>query len=97
MKITRKDVDYVARLARLKLSDEEKEKFALQLEAIISHIDQLKELDTTNIQPTSHILDLKNAWREDNALRSSEELLEDILKNAPAREGNFFKVKKVME
>ena len=97
MKITRKDVDYVARLARLKLTDEEKEKFALQLEAIISHIDQLKEIDTTDIQPTSHVLELKNAWREDKILKSSEELIGDILKNAPDREGNFFKVKKVIE
>lgn len=97
MKITRKDVDYVARLARLKLTDEEKEKFTLQLESIISYIDQLKELDTSDIQPTSHVLELKNAWREDNVLKSSGELLEDILKNAPDREGNFFKVKKVIE
>ena len=97
MKITRKDVDYVARLARLKLTEEEKEKFALQLEAIISHIDQLKELDTSAIQPTSHVLELKNAWRDDKVLKSSEELLEDILRNAPEREGNFFKVKKVIE
>ena len=97
MKITRKDVDYVARLARLKLTDEEKEKFTLQLESIISYIDQLKEVDTANIQPTSHVLELKNAWREDKTLKSSGELLEDILKNAPDREGNFFKVKKVIE
>jgi len=97
MKITRKDVDYVARLARLKLSEEEKEKFTLQLESIISHIDQLKELDTKEILPTSHVLELRNAWRDDEVVRSSSELLEEILSNAPDREGNFFKVKKVIE
>ncbi|MCX5782762.1 MAG: Asp-tRNA(Asn)/Glu-tRNA(Gln) amidotransferase subunit GatC [Elusimicrobia bacterium] len=97
MKITRKDVEYVARLARLKLTEEEKEKFSSQLESIISYIDQLNELDTREIEPTSHILDLENAFREDEVKKSSAELIKQILNNAPDREGNFFKVKKVIE
>ncbi len=97
MKITRKDVDYVARLARLKLSEEEKEKFTLQLESIISYIGLLNELDTKDVKPTSHVLDLKNAFREDRVSASSPELIGRILDNAPDREGNFFKVKKVIE
>ncbi len=60
MKITEKDVEYVARLARLRLSDEEKEKFTGQLESILSYIDKLNTLDTKNIPPTSHAMALKN-------------------------------------
>ncbi len=97
MKITRKDVDYVARLARLELTNEEKDKFTSQLEAIISYIGQLNELDTKDIPPTSHVLEIKNPWREDAVKQSSPELIENILKNAPDREGSFFKVKKVLE
>ena len=97
MKITKNDVEYVAKLARLSLTDEEKEKFSSQLGSILDYIDQLNKLDTTNIKPTSHALDLENVWREDELKTSTEQTRERILKNAPEREGNFFKVKKVIE
>ena len=97
MKITRKEVEYVARLARLELSDEEKEQFTGQLESILEYIDQLNRLDTSGVPPTSHVLALKNVWREDVLDESSGELRERILSNAPEREGDFFKVKKVIE
>jgi aspartyl-tRNA(Asn)/glutamyl-tRNA(Gln) amidotransferase subunit C len=97
MKITTKDVEYVARLARLKLSDQEKEKFTEQLTSILDYVDQLKELDTDNIEPTSHAIKMGNVWREDVLSPSSDEERELILSNAPDREENFFKVKKVIE
>ncbi|MBN1621965.1 MAG: Asp-tRNA(Asn)/Glu-tRNA(Gln) amidotransferase subunit GatC [Endomicrobiales bacterium] len=96
-KITRKDVEYVARLARLELTDAEKEKFTVQLEKILDYIDQLNKLDTKDTPPTSHVLPLKNVWRKDELSQCSGEIREALLKNAPDREGNFFKVKKVIE
>lgn len=97
MKITKKDVEYVARLARLELSEREKEQFAGQLEQILEYVDQLKKPDTKGVPPTSHALDLKNVWREDRVKRSTPEEIERLLANAPEREDNFFKVKKVIE
>ena len=97
MKITKNEVDYVARLARLELSDEEKERFTGQLESILEYINQLNRLDTTDVVPTSHVLPLKNVWREDTMKPCPSDVREALLANAPEREGNFFKVKKVIE
>jgi aspartyl-tRNA(Asn)/glutamyl-tRNA(Gln) amidotransferase subunit C len=81
----------------LSLTNEEKEKFTGQLEAILEYIDKLNELDTKDVQPTSHVLPLSNVWREDVLVQSPDELRERLLNNAPEREGDFFKVKKVIE
>jgi aspartyl-tRNA(Asn)/glutamyl-tRNA(Gln) amidotransferase subunit C len=97
LKITKKDVDHVARLARLELSAEEKEKFTGQLESILEYVDQLRKPDTKDTPPMSHVLPLKNVWRQDKARRSTPGELERLLANAPEREENFFKVKKVIE
>ena len=97
MKITKKDVEYVARLARLKLSEEEKEKFTGQLESILGYIDKLNAIDTTSVKPTSHIMGLKNVWREDELTPCSDAVREALLANAPDRENDYFKVKKVIE
>ncbi|MFC1501173.1 Asp-tRNA(Asn)/Glu-tRNA(Gln) amidotransferase subunit GatC [Elusimicrobiota bacterium] len=97
MKITKKDVEYVARLARLELTEKEKGQFASQLESILSYIDQLNEVDTKSVKPTSHVLDLSNVWREDKVKKSSDELIEKIINNSPEKEDNFFKVSKVLE
>lgn len=97
MKISKKEVEYVARLARLELNEEEKEKYTGQIEAILEYIDQLNQLDTKNIPPTSHVLPLCNVWREDDLVISDNDLREKLLNNAPEREGDFYKVKKVLE
>jgi aspartyl-tRNA(Asn)/glutamyl-tRNA(Gln) amidotransferase subunit C len=95
MAITKKDVDYVARLARLSLSDGETEKMTGQLGAILETIEKLKELDTANVPPTSHPFFTKTAFREDRAEERGDP--EKILANAPSREDSFFKVPKVIE
>ena len=95
MKITGKDVEYVAKLARLKLTDEEKELFTRQLDQIIGYMDKLNELDTKDVPPTFHVLPLKNVMLEDVAKDSH--LQEEMLKNAPEREGDFYAVPKVIE
>ena len=89
------DIKYVANLARMRLTDKEIERFSKQLKDVLKYIDKLKELDIANIQPTSHVLGLKNIFREDVVKSSLNS--EEVLKNAPERKGNFFKVPKVIE
>ena len=95
MTISRKDVDYVARLARLELTEGEKELFAGQLGHILEHMGQLAKLDTASVPPTSSVLGFKNVFRDDKAKRF--ENTEALLANAPAREAGYFKVPKVIE
>ncbi|MDD5687046.1 MAG: Asp-tRNA(Asn)/Glu-tRNA(Gln) amidotransferase subunit GatC [Elusimicrobia bacterium] len=94
MKITIKDVEYVAKLARLLLTEEEKMQYTKQLNAILEYMDELNKLDTSNVLPTSHAIEMKNVFREDEAKKSEE--ADDIINNAPEREDRFFKVKKVI-
>jgi aspartyl-tRNA(Asn)/glutamyl-tRNA(Gln) amidotransferase subunit C len=89
------DVKYVARLARLELTEEEGGKFAKQLANILEYMNKLNEVNTDGIEPTSHVLKLKNVWREDESRQSGS--VEDIINNAPENEGKYFKVKKVIE
>ncbi|MBI1824548.1 MAG: Asp-tRNA(Asn)/Glu-tRNA(Gln) amidotransferase subunit GatC [Nitrospirae bacterium] len=95
MKITAEQVAYVARLAKLTVSEEEKVKLTLQLEQILNYVEQLNELDTSKVEPTSHAILLENVFREDQETPSLPPEL--ALKNAPERENGFFKVPKVIE
>ena len=100
MAITQKEVEQVARLARLALSDEEKNRYTAQLDSILGYIEKLKQLNTENIQPTTHALPMANVWREDRMEPSTAQTTgspEELVGNAPEREGPFFKVKKVIE
>ena len=88
-------VEHIAHLARLSLSESEKELFSHQLGAILEYVKKLNELDTAGIEPTSHVLEMNNVMREDT-LRAS--LPPDTaLANAPDRSGNFFRVPKIIE
>jgi len=95
MKITVADVEYAARLARLELTTGEKELFAGQIGAILGYVEKLKELDTEGIVPTSHAVPMENAFREDVVQTSIG--VKKALANAPASEGSFFTVPKVIE
>jgi aspartyl-tRNA(Asn)/glutamyl-tRNA(Gln) amidotransferase subunit C len=95
VKITINEVEYVAKLARLRLSDEEKSLFTQQLDSILLYIDKLNELDTANIPPTSHVLPLENVMRDDEVKPSYPP--EEILAIAPEREDAFFSVPRVIE
>jgi aspartyl-tRNA(Asn)/glutamyl-tRNA(Gln) amidotransferase subunit C len=97
MAITKKDVEHVARLARLSLSEEEKDRYAAQLSSILGYIETLNELNTENVLPTTHAIPMANVWREDRMETSTLGNPEEILSNAPEREGPFFKVKKIIE
>jgi len=95
MKITREQVEYVAHLARLRLSPEEAEKFTSQLDQILVYFEKLNRLDTSQVEPTSHPIPMVNAFREDLVKPSID--VEEALANAPDKEGNFFKVPKIIE
>ena len=100
MSISKKDVEHVARLARLALTEEEKDRYTEQLGQILTYVEKLSALNTDNVPPTSHVLPLSNVWREDKTEPSTAQTLgspEDILANAPEREGPLFKVKKIIE
>ena len=95
MKITKEQVEHVAKLARLAITEEEKERYTQQLSNILTYIEKLKELDTSKVEPTSHVLPMKNIFREDEVRPSLPR--EEILKNAPDRTEEFFSVPKIIE
>ena len=90
MAITREQVEHVARLAHLALTDEELERLGDQLAAILDAVGKVSELDLTDVEPTSHPLDLVNVWREDDPQPSLPR--EEALANAPDVDRGFFKV-----
>jgi aspartyl-tRNA(Asn)/glutamyl-tRNA(Gln) amidotransferase subunit C len=94
MAVTRKDVEYIAELAKLKFKDEELEKFTEQLNEILAYVEKLNELDTTNVEPLSHPIEGSNVFREDVVKPSLDR--EEALRNAPDRSELFFKVPKVI-
>jgi len=95
MKLSRKEVEHIALLARLGLSEEDIEKFRHQLSDILENFEILKQLDTTDVPPTAQSIALQNIFRPDEPRPSCP--VEEILSNAPQREGNSFKVRAVLE
>ena len=95
MKITREEVEKVAVLARLELSEEEKDIFTGQMDAILAYVDKLNELDTSGVVPTAHAVPMENAFRDD-AVRPSIGV-DNALANAPERAEGFYRVPKVIE
>ena len=90
MGITREEVLHVAKLARLELTDDEVERLTGELGAILGAVSKVAELDLSDVPPTSHPLDLVNAWREDEPRESLG--LDEVFANAPQREGDLFRV-----
>jgi aspartyl-tRNA(Asn)/glutamyl-tRNA(Gln) amidotransferase subunit C len=89
------EVKHVANLARLAITEEEAEKLTNELDAIISFAEELNELDTENVEPTSHVLDMKNIFREDVSKPGLP--VEEVLKNAPDHENGQIKVPAIIE
>ena len=94
MSVTLKDVEHIATLARLEFTDEEKAMFTHQLNSILAYVEQLNRLDTTNVEPLSHVIELDEAYREDIVKPGVTQ--QDALRNAPAKTDKFFKVPKVI-
>lgn len=92
--ISKQDVEHVALLARLELSEEEKELYTRQLNKILDAARALQELNTDGVPPTAHVLPIQNVFREDRVGEHIDP--EKALSNAPDREENFFKVPKIV-
>ena len=90
MPIDRDQVLHVARLARLDLRDDEVERLTGELAAILDAVSKVSELDLADVPPTSHPLDVVNVWDDDEPRASLP--LADVFANAPAREGDLFRV-----
>jgi aspartyl-tRNA(Asn)/glutamyl-tRNA(Gln) amidotransferase subunit C len=95
MSVTVNDVEHVANLARLELSAQEKEQLTEQLNAILKYAEKLNELDTEQVEPTTHVLPISNVMREDQIRKSVTP--DTALKNAPDEEDGQFKVPAVLE
>jgi aspartyl-tRNA(Asn)/glutamyl-tRNA(Gln) amidotransferase subunit C len=89
MAITREEVLHVARLARLELSDDEVARFQEQLSAILDAVSKVSELDLADVPPTSHPLEIANAWDEDVPRDCLS--LDDVFANAPDRDDDYFR------
>lgn len=95
MNISKEEIEHIAVLSRLSLSEEEKEVFGPQLSSILGYMEKLNELDTGDIEPTSHVLPLNNVMRDDAPGASLPR--EEALNNAPARTDKFYRVPKIIE
>lgn len=96
MAITPKDIDHLALLSRLGLSEEEKEKLAPDLARILDYVGELQKVNTKEVLPLSGGTDLLNIFREDKA-SPPEVSPEELLKEAPPREGHHVKVPRILE
>jgi len=93
-KITSNDVRKVAKLARLEIPDDQVETYTSQLEKILACVTQLEEVETDDVPPTTRAVEVVNVVREDSVKASN--MREELLDQAPQREGNFFRVPKIL-
>jgi aspartyl-tRNA(Asn)/glutamyl-tRNA(Gln) amidotransferase subunit C len=95
MKLSLEEVRHISKLSRLSLSDEEAGLYATQLSKIIDHVEQLNNLDTSAIEPTSHVIQLDNVMADD--VQGISLSREEALKNAPDSTLKFYRVPKIIE
>lgn len=93
--ISDETIEYVGILAKLELSDDEKEKAKADMGKMLDHIDKLNELDTSNVEPMSHVFPVNNVFREDVVTNGDDR--ENILKNAPEERDGAFVVPKTFD
>jgi len=95
MKLSKQEVEHVAKLARLEMTEAEKEAFSRELSSILTYIEQLKSWDTTGVEPTATVLDQDNVFRGDQVRPSLP--VETALSNAPEAEDGYFRVPRILE
>jgi len=95
VRLTREDIESVAHLSRLELSEEEKDKLTGHINKLLENFEKLQELDTTDVEPTSHVIPVSNVFREDTVRPSLP--VEDVLANGPQVADNCFVVPRVVE
>lgn len=93
--LSEEEIKYIAKLSRLKLNENEVKEFTNQLNSILDYMKKLNEVDTEGIEPTSHAFKIVNVFRDDVVKDSRP--IEDMLKNAPERHNEFYKVPKIIE
>jgi len=95
--ISKEQVEHIAKLARIELTEKEKEKFANELSSILDYFEKLNQVDTSEIEPISQITGLKNETREDEVRKERLEIGDRLIKEAPTKKDNYFKVPKILE
>ncbi len=96
MKLKKQEIKKIADLARLELTDEELKTYGSQLSDVLEYIDQLKEVDTSDVQPTAQVTGLENITREDEVEDWPVDEVESALGQVPEKDGRFVKVKRVL-
>lgn len=94
MSLSKEEVKKVASLARLQITTEEEASLATQLSSVLDYFEQIKELDTDDVEPMTRAINVSNVTRQDEQISNSER--ENILNSAPEREDDFFRVPKIM-
>ncbi len=94
--ISKKQVEHIAKLARIELTDQEKEKFTKELSSILDYVEQLNKVDTKNIERIAQITELKDVMRKDE-VKKREKTRDKLLKQAPKRKDSYYKVPKVFD
>jgi len=95
MKITKQEVEHVGKLARLELSEQDKDTLTDQMSNILTYVETLNSIDTKGVAPTSHVLDINNVMRDDVPGKSLSQ--DQALANAPEKAAGHFKVPKIIE
>lgn len=97
MQLSKEQIQHIAKLARLELTEEELNKYGKQLSGILNYIDQLQEVDVAGVEPTAQVTGLENVLRDDEVCEWNKDEVEIALKDAPELEGRQIKVKRVIE
>ncbi|MDD5043133.1 MAG: Asp-tRNA(Asn)/Glu-tRNA(Gln) amidotransferase subunit GatC [Patescibacteria group bacterium] len=97
MKLTKLEVEKIAGLAKIDLTDAEKKRFQKELSSILTYIGKLNEVDTKDVEPTYQVTGLRDVWREDAEIDCGKNVREGILSNMPERQNNYLKVPAVFK
>lgn len=97
MKLKIEQVEHIAKLVRLGLSEEEKKKFQNQISSILEYVEKLQKVDTKNIEPTAQVTGLVNSVREDEVNPQTRETMEKLINAAPMKEGSLVKTRAIFE
>lgn len=96
MQLSKQQIEHIAKLARLELTEEELERYGAQLSGVLDYIGQLNEVNTDGVEPTAQVTGLENIFRQDIINKCEEDIVNDALHQAPELEGRQIKVKRVL-
>ena len=94
--ITKKEVEHIAKLARLGLTEEEKEKMQKELSSVLGYMEKLKELDISKVEPTSYSIKIENVMREDQSKEKKLETRKKLIEMAPEKKEGYLKTKSIL-